>query len=196
MFRGNLVGLDCRKEDLGPMVNESQLKRWFSEAVARLDDPAGKELLVEGDLDMIDPDWGWSEALMPEAASLYRLVAASVPESWSGVLSLIVRMRDSCELVDAEPHPGLLAPDDSLVPIIYLYLPAYYTSLRSAPREQYTWYWEEDPWGAADALTRVSFYSGRRHSLVGGPEYYNVVAFRRYCGQATPSGSRAGGWPL
>jgi hypothetical protein len=37
--------------------------------VAILDDPAGTELSIEGDLDIVDPDWGWSEALMLLAVS-------------------------------------------------------------------------------------------------------------------------------
>jgi hypothetical protein len=168
----------------GVVIQESKVKGWLTAAVATLTDPTSDVLTVSEDLDLIDPGWGWFEAYMREAATLFQKVAGLVPFGWDGMLTMTVALNGSDMLVTAEPHPGLTTPYDHRAPKVCLFAPRYFTTVPDMPREEYRWIWDDDPWGVTDSSTRVWFVSSRSHEeRERDGKYRNVVEFRRYCGR-------------
>jgi hypothetical protein len=169
----------------GATLNLDKFKAWVTDAVTILSDPTSGKVALDDDMDEIDRDWRWSEATMWECASIFHQVAALIPPEWDGLLTLYVTLRDSAGLIAAEPHPGLIAPDDFHQPTVSMEAPRCFTRPSTVPYQHYQWCWAEDPWGATDDTTRVCFVSFRDHGKDDwNVEYHNMVEFKRCFGRS------------
>jgi hypothetical protein len=167
------------------MIDVPKFERWMADETGKLSDPQSGELGTDWHLDEVDPAWEWPEATMGAAVSIFKAVAGMVPPGWDGTLQMQVALGSSEGLLVGEPDVSRMAPDDMLAPLLVLNAPRFYTTILTAPREQYRWWWDEDPWGVTDGSTMASFIASRRHDeWERHGEYRNLVEFKRYCGRS------------